>query len=113
MRPLSAGTNPTEMEQVNEDWKAYIQVKIDAWKRTLEWSSPSDRDDVSDLIGTFTGSDSVIGQHVASNIQDFADEFHRDLSSATGPAFELVEAWGRGVGVDFAQAGIAASADQS
>ena len=108
MRPLRAGTNPTEMEQVNEDWKAYIQVKIDAWKRTLEWSSPSDRDDVSDLIGTFTGSDSVIGEHVASNIQDFADEFHRDLSSATGPAFELLEAWGQGVGVDFVQAGIAA-----
>ena len=92
MRPLGAGTDPTEMEQVNEDWKVYIQRKIDAWKRTLEWSSPSDKDDVSGLIGTFTGSDSVIGEHVASNMQDFADEFHRDLSSKKGPAFELVEA---------------------
>jgi len=108
LRPLSAGTDSTEMKQVNEDWKAYIQRKIDAWKRTLEWSSPIDKNDVGELIGTFTGSDSVIGEHVASNIQDFADEFHRDLSSKRGPAFELVEAWGQGVGVDFAQAGIAA-----
>ena len=110
MRPLGAGTDPTEMEQVNEDWKVYIQRKIDAWKRTLEWSSPSDKDDVSGLIGTFTGSDSVIGEHVASNMQDFADEFHRDLSSKKGPAFELVEAWSKGVGVDFAQAGNFAAA---
>ena len=94
-RPLNSSIS------VSEDWNRYLSAKIDAWERTLLWSSPTDRDDVAkELVSSFTGEDSIYGAHLRDNVAEFKEEYEKRWDATDGPATELANEWAEGILLD-------------
>ena len=91
LRPLDV--DKENMTAVNEDWAAYITQKIGAWERTLRWASPAEKESVSNIIGSYTGPDSIIGDHLQDKVEAFSDAFHEPFSLHEGPMADLAREW--------------------
>ena len=85
---------------VSEDWDRYLSAKIEAWERTLLWSSPTDRDDVNELVSSFTGEDSIYGAHLSENVKTFKEEYEKRWDATDGPATALANEWAEGILLD-------------
>ena len=94
-RPLNTSLS------ISEDWDRYLSLKIDAWERTLHWSSPTDRDEVAKkLFSSFTGEDSIYGSHLSKNIAEFKDNYEKRWDATDGPATALANEWAEGILLD-------------
>ena len=94
-RPLNSSIS------VSEDWNRYLSAKIDAWERTLLWSSPTDRDEVAkELVSSFIGEDSIYGAHLSDNVDEFKEEYEKRWDATDGPATELANEWAEGISLD-------------
>jgi hypothetical protein len=86
---------------VSEDWNRYLGAKIEAWERTLLWSTPTDRDEVAkELVSSFTGEDSIYGAHLSENVKTFKEEYEKRWDATDGPATALANEWAEGILLD-------------
>ena len=93
LRPLDVNVN--SVRAVNDDWAAYIARKIDAWNRTLSWSSPVDDAALNSILGSYTGPESMIGSLLGEKIEEYTEHFEETevWSLKDGPMFDLAKEW--------------------